>query len=119
MGGGRMGVAPLRPGHTPACLLRSHASPFAEAKGDGVGSCLRRNDGGRRRSDGGRRRNDDWGCGDEGGGECDSGPASPPRAYPAKIASLLRAPFAEAKGAGWVPACAGMTWGSAGMTVGR
>ena len=57
MGGGRMGgrgdVAPLRPGHTPAFLLRSPASPFAEAKGDGVGSRLRGNDGGRRRNDGG------------------------------------------------------------------
>ena len=122
--GGR-GVPSVRPGHTPrACFARTR--PFRWSERGRVGSRLRgndvgerRNDGGRRRSDGGRRRNDDWGCGDEGGGECDSGPASPPRAYPAKIASLLRAPFAEAKGAGWVPACAGMTWGSAGMTVGR
>ena len=41
-------VLPVRPGHPPAVLLRSPASPLRCAKGDRVDSCVRRNDGGAR-----------------------------------------------------------------------
>ena len=45
------GGCPAPPRASPACLLRSHAPPYAEAKGAGwrafalLDSCLRRNDG--------------------------------------------------------------------------
>ena len=82
----------------PGIPLRSRCArprpPYAGAKGDGMDSCLRKW----------------WKLG--------SLPRpTPPRAYPASIASLARAPFAGSERGRafplnppfWIPACAGMT----------
>ena len=111
--------APLRPGHTP---LTSFAPPYAKAKGAtrtrrGVDSCLRRNDGWGSRNDGGVGFR---GCGDrrclprsapgiprslrsrpfrrgrKGQSEC--AVPHPPRASPAHIAPLVRAPLRWSEG---------------------
>ena len=99
---GRCGVSsvarspehPRHPGHPPLVSLRSLAPPYAEAKG----AC--------------------WWLSAWVVWLCRVAAPRPPRAYPA---CLLRshAPLSSGtKGAGWIPAFAGMTVGGAGRTVG-
>ena len=87
----------LRPGHPPAVLLRSPASPLRCAKGDCavVDSCLRRNDG------------------RVGGSVAPPRPGHPPAVLLRSPASPLRCAKGDCMWL-WIPACAGMACGAKG-----